>query len=539
MVRVRDGRRGSFLKGALILTIAGLGSKVLGSVYRIPLTWLIGPEGMGLFQLAYPLYLIFLALSTAGLPVAVSKLVAERVALNDRGGVRAVHHCAVILLTLLGVVSGLIMFFGARALASRLYDPRAYYAITAFAPAVLIMAVMSAWRGYFQGWQHMLPVALSQIIEQVVRVATMLILAFLLIDRGVEHAAAGVALGGAAGAGAGLMYLLYMFFRTRRRLEGSLALRPGKPSSGWRMLKRMLSLSWPIALGAVLVPLTQAVDSALVPARLAVIGLSPAATTAAMGHLGNAWALVVFPTVVTASLSTSLVPAISEALARRDKFAVRSRSAEALRVALVIGLPSAAGLWVLSPEIARLLFSAAGSGAAVPLRWLAPAALFLGLQQTTAGALQGLGRPGLPVRHFMFGAVLKVGLTFLLAARPEYGLRGAAVGTVAGAVVTSALNLVCLRGLTGLRVPWDKGFALPAVATVMMLVGTGYLRHLFSRIGLPLPVSVALCIISAALMYGGILWKTGSLEVTEKKALSTAFGRFSRSGFWAKRRSSG
>lgn len=530
-------RRNSFLRGALILSLAGLGSKILGSLYRIPLTWLIGPEGMGLFQLAYPLYLIFQALSTAGLPVAVSKLVAERVALRDRAGVRSVHRAAILLLFLLGSVSALIMLTGARAFASRLYDRRAYFAIVSFAPAVFIMAVMSAWRGYFQGWQRMAPVALSQVIEQVVRVATMLILAALLMDRGVEHAAAGVALGGAAGAAAGLGYLLYTYFRTRRQLENGLGRRSKKPHDAWLMLKRMLSLSWPIAVGAVLVPLTQAVDSAMVPARLAVIGLAPAATTAAMGHLGNAWALVVFPTVVTAALSTSLVPAISDALARRDRADVRSRSSEALRVAVVIGLPSAAGLWALSPEIARLLFSQAGLGAAVPLRWLAPAALFLGLQQTTAAALQGLGRPGLPVRNFLCGAAVKVGVTYVLAARPEFGLRGAALGTVLGAVVTSALNLLAVRALADLRVPWVRGLAIPLFATTLMLVGTGYLRHVLTMIGVPTAATVLACIVSAVLMYGGVLWKTGVLASADKNPLSEALGRLGLLGVGAGRRS--
>lgn len=533
-----DDRRNTFLRGALVLTVAGLASKVLGSLYRIPLTWLIGPEGMGLFQLAYPLYLIFLALSTAGLPVAVARLIAQRVAVGDRGGVRAVLKTAAGLLVALGLAGSLIMLAGARAIASRLYDPRAFYTIAAFAPAVFMMAVLSAWRGYFQGWQQMTPVAASQILEQVVRVGTMLVLAVLLVGRGVEHAAAGVAFGGFAGAVAAWAYLILRYFAVRKKLERRL-LNTGRPVDYRHILNHLVRLAWPIALGAVLVPLIQAVDSALVPARLSIVGFSPAHATAAMGDLGNAWALVVFPTVITAALSTSLVPAVSEAQARGDMAALRARVKESFRMAFLIGVPAAAGLWVMSPQIARLLFSSAGAGAGVPLRWLAPAALFLGLQQTTAGALQGLGRPGIPVRNFAAGAVVKIALTYWLAALPGLGLRGAAIGTVICSALTSSMNLVSLVRMTRTRLPVIKGVVIPFVGGAVVAAGAAGVQSLCSRTIVPLPLSVLAGIAVSALLYFTLILRTGAVEKGELTALTGAFqgrtrGRL-RSGAGTKR----
>lgn len=579
----------SFLKGTLFLTGAGLFSKVLGSVYRIPLTRMIGPEGMGLFQMAYPIYLIFLALSTAGFPVAVSKLIAERVALGDRSGVKTVRGASLLILTILGALSGVALFWGARPLARAFYDPRAFYTIAAFAPAVFFMSVMSAWRGYFQGMQRMAPVAVSQAIEQIVRVSTMLALAAFLIKDGVEHAAAAVAYGGAAGAAAGGVYLWAVYFSSGRNLERKIGKLQGqaqtqaqaqtqtqaqrsqrqsgqpqhKANAKWGpAIRKIISLAWPVALGAVLVPLTQAVDSLIVPARLALIGLSPEAASAAMGHLGNAWALVMFPTVITGAISTNMVPAVSAALACGDWHRIRARVNDAFRMAFLVGIPSWVGLAGLSKEIAALLFSSAGAGAAIPLVWLAPASLFFGLQQATTGALQGLGKPRLPVRHFLTGAVGKIIVTVWLTGMPGFGLRGAAIGTVICSVLAALLNSVALiriiNGVERVRVGQCKGrsgageldarrldagaeagrLTSPTLTKTIWFSALGGLaialviawcRRIMMRMALPAAIMVPSIIGASIIIYGIILIKTGAVGRNEIKSIA-ARGSSSKAG---------
>jgi stage V sporulation protein B len=518
---------GQFLKGTLFLTAAGLISKVLGSVYRIPLTRMIGPEGMGLFQMAYPIYLIFLALSTAGFPVAVSKLIAERTAIGDSVGVRTVRRASLLILTILGAFSGLALFFGARPLARIFYDPRAFYTIAAFAPAVFFMSAMSAWRGYFQGMQHMAPVAVSQVIEQIVRVATMLALAAFLIRDGVEHAAAAVAYGGATGAAAGAVYLWIVYLSFGRRFEHAIGNLQRKADFGaigafGAVIRKIVSLAWPVALGAVLVPLTQAVDSLIVPARLASLGLGPEAASAAMGHLGNAWALVMFPTVLTGAVSTNMVPAVSAALARDDWDRIRARVSDAFRIVFLVGVPAWVGLASLSKEISAFLFSNAGAGAAAPLVWLAPASLFFGLQQATTGALQGLGKPHLPVQHFLIGAVGKIIVTVWLTGMPGFGLCGAALGTVVCSVLAALLNCAALIRITGrvasaslTRTIWSSVVGGLAVALII-----AWSRRVIGQIALPQSIMVLLIIGVSAIIYGLIMLKTGAISRDEIKLIS-------------------
>jgi stage V sporulation protein B len=186
----------SFLRGAMVLTIAGVVVKLLGAVYRIPFTRIAGSEGIGLYQMAYPIYVALLSLSTAGIPVALSFLIAERGAMGDRHGARQVFSVSLIFLFCLGGILAAGLFYISPFLAQRvLGDNRAYYSLIAVAPAVFIISVAAAFRGYFQGWRLMWPTAVSEVVEQVIRVGTVLLAAQALMSRGVEYAAAGAAFG--------------------------------------------------------------------------------------------------------------------------------------------------------------------------------------------------------------------------------------------------------------------------------------------------------------------------------------------------------
>ncbi|HHV61939.1 MAG TPA: oligosaccharide flippase family protein, partial [Firmicutes bacterium] len=205
--------RGSFVRGAAILAVAGLANRVVGAISRIVLPAMIGDEGMGLFQMAYPIYSMFLVFSTAGVPVAVSKLVAEQAARGNRRGTHHILKIATSILAFTGIFSTAVLFMAAGYLSRVvLKDPRAVYSIYATAPAVLILSVMSGFRGYFQGLQRMETSAVSQIGEQLVRVFFMIGLAYVLLPRGIEYSAAGAAFGAVAGGVAGFAILLVAYY---------------------------------------------------------------------------------------------------------------------------------------------------------------------------------------------------------------------------------------------------------------------------------------------------------------------------------------
>src|SRR5690554_718259 len=247
---MQDGNK--FIKGALALTVAGVIVKILGAVYRIPLYGILGDVGMGLFMAVYPVYSMMLSISTAGVPVAVSKLVAERLAHGNYRGAHQVFRVAMGLMTSSGLVVTGILFLGAKYFTAKILKaPGALYPLIAIAPSIIFFALKSALRGFFQGQQSMVPTALSQVVEQVVRVATIFVFSALLVKYSLELGAAGAAFGTVTGALAALILLVAIYYRRRSVFlehqldeENSLASTP-------KVIKEILALALPITIGSI------------------------------------------------------------------------------------------------------------------------------------------------------------------------------------------------------------------------------------------------------------------------------------------------
>lgn len=490
--------RRSLVKGAAILAAAGLANRFLGAVARIALPTLIGDEGVGLYQMAYPVYGVFLVVSTAGIPVAVSKLVAEQSARNNPAGALKILKVATAILLLTGTFFSVALALGAGSIARYVArDARAALAIVTVSPAVLILSVTSAFRGYFQGLQNMGPSAVSQVSEQIVRVTTMIGLAWLLLPRGVEFSAAGANLGAVFGGAAGFLVLMVAYFRlqhvpgswrvpwSRVRVAIARRVKGDDVTNEWRggvqdpgdymsstlaLTRRIFDLSLPVVLAAAIMPLMQFLDIAIVPMRLAAAGFSPDEATRLFGRLtGMAQPLMYFPTLVTAAVAASAVPAISEALARGDRGTLSVRAQEAIRLGFLFALPSAVGLYIFAREFSLMLRWPAE--VAVPLRALAFGTVFLALQQVSSGVLQGLGAVGVPVRNLAKGAVAKLLVSFVLTGMPAYGIRGAALGTVAAFAVAGLFNVAALVRMLGMSLDVMNSVVKPAVGVAVMAFG--------------------------------------------------------------------
>ncbi|HHW54353.1 MAG: polysaccharide biosynthesis protein [bacterium] len=503
----------SFMAGAFVLAAAGILTKIFGALYRIPLTWLIGDEGMGLYGMSYPIYTMLLALSTAGIPVAISKLVSEKITQGNYQGAHRVFRLSFFILAGTGFFFSTLLFFGARPLVARGYlaDPRAYYAVVSIAPAVFLVSVMSAFRGFFQGMQTMVPTALSQLVEQLARAATALVLAHYLVGRGIEYAAAGAAFGAVVGALAGLCLLLVYYGRRRSAFLGS-SLDPGE-ESGWELTKRIVTLAVPVSLASLVMPLVQNIDVVIVPARLGVAGYTIEEATALFGQLSQmAATLINLPTIITVSLSMSLVPAISEAYTLGNFDLIRSRVAAAVKVTIILELPAFVGLYILSDEIMTLLYGHPEAGTA--LAGLAAGVLFLGLHQTTSGVLQGLGRTDIPVKNLLVGAVFKVLLTYILTAQPALGIKGAALGTVTTFIIASSLNLLAIGRLVGFSLEAKEMVLKPALAVAVMALGVVQVYRLF-LLALGNSLATLAAIGSGVIIYGVVLFLVGGIGARE------------------------
>lgn len=463
------GRRGrdSFLTGAFLLAASSAFSRVLGALVRIPLARLMGDEGIGLYQMAYPIYSVMLALSTTGINIAVSKLVAEKAARGRWRAAMGVFTHALWLLVALGLAGSIGLALLAGPIASRLvHDPRAYLALLVISPALFLVAVMAALRGLFQGLQDMVPTAMSQVVEQVVRVTTMFWLGLALLPQGLARAAAGAVSGAVTGAVAGLAYLVWRYVKMAGVLRARVRQATGDAGErGPAVVGQILRVAIPISLASIIMPLMQFIDMAIVPGRLQLLGHSYQVATGLYGQLsGMAYPLVYVPTIFTAALAVSLVPAVSEAHVHSPAW-VRSRAALAMRLNLLVNLPAAAGLAILAREICAMLYKEPGAG--IPLAWLSPGIVFLSVQMVTGAVLQGLGRSDLPVRHLVVGGAVKLALTYILTGTP-LGVSGAAIATVGGFAVNAYLNSRAAARMTGGPVGIVRLGSKPAVASLAM-----------------------------------------------------------------------
>ncbi len=443
-----------FLRGAMALTAAGIVVKLLGGVNRILLSRILGGEGIGLYQIAYPVYVLGLSIAGAGVPIALSVMVAEKIAQGDSGGARRIFRIILIFMTVVAVFFGAGLFLSAEGLIAfgLVRDVRAYFPLVVLAPALTVSIIICTFRGYFQGLQIMTPTAISQMCDQFVRVCVMLVLAYTLLPYGLETAVTGAAFGAVPGALAGLAVISALYARHVRRsvppLRGA-----GNGEPVFSLLRRFIILAVPVAAANMLLPAVAGIDMIIVPMRLEAAGHSVQASTALYGYLtGMANGLVQVPTILTVSLATSLVPAVSAAFTAGRLQEVKERTDTAMRIANLITVPACLGLAVLATPISELLYNTAAAGPAI--RVLALAAFLIGLQQVTNGLLQGMGRTGIPLLNMGIAAVVKIILSWYLTALPWLGEVGAAWATNADIALATTLNIYFVRKYIGYRPEW-------------------------------------------------------------------------------------
>ncbi len=458
--------RGGLVRQASVLAGAGFLVKIIGGLLRIPLTRMMGPEGMGLYQMAYSVYGLLITLCVSGFPLAVSKLVAESRARCQSPAL--VFRACVVMLGLVGVITSAWLYAGADFLAAKvLGDPRAAIPIRGIAPAMVLVAMMAVFRGYFQGHQRMGPTALSQIVEQVTRVTMSLALVSICLPLGLGYAAGGASFGTTLGALAGMLLLIGIYRRHEERVG---AKKDGGPGEG--MMIRVISLAVPISLGALLLPGLDALNAFLIPSRLQAVGMDVSQATGLYGQLaGVALPMMGLPAVASISLAASLVPAVAAASASRDASLVAIHAGTAMTLALMLSLPAAGGLWVLSGPISSTLFHLPQVGPL--LRIVAPGCIFLSLQQTSTGILLGLGRPSVPVASLILGLSVNGVLVHALTVLPGVGITGAALALPSGLLTASVFNLWFLRRILG-QLPVPVFRPLLAVGAMMAVVMVAY-----------------------------------------------------------------
>ncbi len=477
----------AFVRGAAVIAAAHLLIKLLGALYKIPLDRMIlGTAGMGIYNAAYYIYNWMFVISTAGLPVAISKMVSAANAKGEYAEAEKIFSVAVRFMLAVGLAGFCILFFGAPLFAKILNADAAgmsvSFAIRALSPSILFVALMAAWRGYTQGFGEMVPTALSEIAEAAGKLCIGLCLAALLVHTSLAAGAAG-AIGGVS-CGAFLGLLLIIFVSRKQRKAGRLRAKQSAQvcRSGKTIFVGLFQTAVPITLGASVFTLTSLVDTIMIFHLLAGLGFSEQMYYSMSGYLGRAVTLFNLPPTLVAALAVSIVPALSAALAVGDRKTAAQTTQAALRLTVLISLPCAIGLSILANPILLLVYKDASYAFLLVVMGLAVA--FVTVVQVTNAVLQAHGRVWKPVIFMAVGAAVKVIFNFLLVRQPAVHIYGAPIATLLCYVTVMVLNLIEIKRISDVRyAPSNLLFKPLACGLVMGVAAKGIYMVLVNLIG--------------------------------------------------------
>lgn len=473
------------VSGAALLLIGSVVAKMLGALYRIPLTNVLGAEGMGMYQLVFPVYALFMVLATAGIPTALSRTVAEKRATGE--STRKYLSVSMLALFLLGLIFATIMAVFSKFLAQKQGNADTYPGFLIIAPAIVCVCVISGFRGWFQGEMYMLPTALSNVVEQVVKLAVGLGLSYALAKRGVVYAVCGALLGVTVSEIATVLYMLltYLVRSAKQKKENALTARVAVERAEGDVAKRarfritkaeakgILHVALPIAAVSVLMPLSSFFDSVIVVNMLKVFGLEKSVATAQYGIIsGPVNSLINMPVVAIMSLAVAIVPSVSASRVTRDIDGVMLKSSLCVRLAYLLGIPFAFYLAVFAKNVIGALYPDLSYGNAIVavnvLRITAANVVFLSTMQIYVSLLQALDKTKYAVLSLVCAIIVKIVLGVVLTR--YIGINGAAIASLSLPVVSYFGTLLSYYKICGLRLEKNAGLNLVS-GVIMALCG--------------------------------------------------------------------
>lgn len=506
----QHNKKQTFLQGAIILLVANMMVKVIGALFKIPLQWMLGDEGMGIFSVAYQFYTAMFVISTAGVPVALSKMVSESAALGRNKEIRAIIRISGLVFITLGAICSAFLFFGANWIGDVIQNPSAVLPMKAVAPSVFFVACISVVRGYYQGKSNMMPTAMSQFIEAIGKLFLGLGFAAVGMYRGfpVEVCTALAILGITIGEAVAALGIWGYYLRDPARHAHSTT---NQSRTTGQLIHSLLWLVIPITLTNSVTSLTTLVDTTMVVSRLQSVGFNLEQANELFGMYNTkAFTMYNLPQTLIAALAISIVPAIAGAITQGNRELTAKNLGSAMRIAMLIALPAGTGYFVLAKPILSMLFRGEMDIAAACLRVLCFAIPFVALVSLTNAVLQAAGKVRVPVVTMLIGGVIKVLVNYTLVGMPQVNIYGAPFGTLVCYAFIAITNLVILR--QQIRLPGlDKLFFRPMAACIGMGAGA-YLTYRVTSGILGNSIGVILSICVAGVLYLVLLLALQALE---------------------------
>lgn len=524
----------NYLHGAAILAVSVVIVKLLGAIYKIPLANILGPEGYGHFNVAYNIYNVLLALSTAGLPIAVARMISEANNLSRPSQVKKIFRIAFASFIVLGAAGSMVLYLFPVDFAVLLGDPKASQSIAALAPAVILVCVLSSFRGYTEGLQDMRPTAVSQVIEVAGKIAVGLSIAVILLKQGssVPMMSAGAVMGTAAGSLVACGYMGYVVIKRRKYEDGIQRLRPRaeldltSDDSG-RILKTFLKIGVPIALGSCVSSIIALINTGLILNRLQdAVGFSAVKSSELFGVYSMALTFLNLPYALLTPLTISVIPAIAAFRAKKSLGESKNVIESSMRMATIFALPMAIGMSVLSGPIMSGAYGSTAEGGSL-LAIMGISSFFVCIVAVTTAILQAGGMERIPMYNMLVGGALNIAVSWVLLGNSQLNIYGSAIGTLLSYLVMCSANLFFIVRKMPERPKLGKAFLKPTLNALVMgaaawLVYPAALKLLGAG---PQPgriivlVALAVAVVVAAAVYGVLTVMTRAITLEDMKLI--------------------
>ncbi|MBQ5591831.1 MAG: polysaccharide biosynthesis protein [Clostridia bacterium] len=525
----KKNRSQSLLNGAFVLVVATVLVKVIGALFKIPLSMLIGEVGRGYFNTAYEIYTPLYAISMAGLPIAVSRMVAKERSLGNFRDVRMIRRVATRLFLMTGAVGTVLMFIIAYPYTKYVVGyTENIYCVLAIAPSIFFCCCMSTYRGYYEGLQNMLPTAISQVIEALSKLFLGLGITYVFLKIQLGNFAAGKPVMGtvyteeadalaalypyaAATAVLGVTIgtvLGFIFLMIRHRMRGDgitkdMLASSQKPEDSKVVAKLLITTALPMAVGSLILNVTNLIDSATIQNRLAhAVEIAPEVIKGIYsnqllaegiadsqivkylyGVYGETLDFKNLVPTITMTLGISAIPIISAAWAQRDNKTIKTTVESVIRVTMLISLPVGFGLAAVSYNLLNMFYPEASATIGSPILAVYGASVFLfAVSSPITNMLQALGRTDIPLKSLCVGAIVKVILNYLLIGNPQININGAPIGSIACYVIVVAINLISIIRITGVRINFASVFIKPFVCSAISSLAALATVKVFSNI---------------------------------------------------------
>ena len=510
MSKKQTNGRSRFISGVFALTAANLFVKIVGLLLKIPLRGILTDGGMAYYNNAYEIYAFFFTVSTIGLPTAVSMLISENRAKGNKKEIKKIYRVSMLLFVIVGFIGTCVMFFGAPLFESAYKIDKSAYCIMAVAPTLFFICVASALRGYFQGYQNMVPTAVSEVIEAIGKMALGLLFAHYAMSKGepIHIVAAYAALGLTVGVAGGALFLILrkLFFNPSSfdTEYGSIENDGADVRSSGRIIKTLIMIAIPITLSSSVMSFSTMLDGMILSRGLQSIGYTEDAVKEMIGNYKTcATPISNIVLALVAPITASIIPLISSTRASGDKRRVTNIMYSTLRVTVILILPCVLGIAVLSKPIITLLFGdqTAAEKAGPLLSILAVSVFFMSMIQVSAAILQAHKLEKKPIISVAAGAVSKIVVTFILVTIPALNIKGSPLSSIISSFIISAVNFYFIGKHIGFKPNFFKIILRPLIASMLcaLTAGVGY-KLMLPYLGNALSLIVS--ITAAAVVYG-------------------------------------